>query len=193
MNKIKNCLFILRKFIFLIIILFFVFVYVWEGKAENKTENKIYTSLEQLNEAINNQWEEAFTFVRDQIEFEPFRGIMKPSQGVLWGRAGNAVEQARLLAELLGLEGEKVRYARGKLDKEKAAWLIKNIFPEEKDFYYPENVPLSVPSQDEEILSAIGNHYWVQVLQDNQWIDLDPSFLRQGDVRQGDVSFDIIN
>ena len=176
MNKIKNCLSILRKIVFLIIILFFVFGYIWEGMAENKTENKIYTSLDQLNEAIDYQWEEAFAFVRDQIKFEPFMGIMKSSQGVLWGRAGNAVEQARLLSELLSLEGEKVRYVQGKLDKEKVAWLIKNIFPEEKDFYYPENVPLSAPSQDEEILSAIENHYWVQILQDNQWIDLDPSF-----------------
>jgi len=105
----------------------FVFGYVWEGKAENKTENKIYTSLDQLNEAIDNQWEEAFAFVREQIKFEPLTGIMKSSEGVLWARAGNAIEQARLLAELLSLEGEKVRYARGKLTKEKAAWLIKNI------------------------------------------------------------------
>jgi len=176
MKKIKNRLPILIKFIFLIVILFFVFGYVWEGKAENKTENKIYTSLDQLNEVIDYQWEEAFAFVKDQIEFEPFTGIMKSSQGVLWGRAGNAVEQARLLNELLSLEGEKVRYAQGKLNEEKAAWLIKNIFPEEKDFYYPENVPLSVPSQDKEILSAVQDHYWVQILQDNQWIDLDPSF-----------------
>jgi len=176
MNKIKNYLSILRKIVFLIVILFFVFGYVWEGKAENKTENKIYTSLDQLNEAIDYQWEEAFTFVRDQIKFEPFTGIMKSSQGVLWGQAGNAVEQARLLNELLSLEGEKVRYAQGKLNEEKAVWLAKNIFPEEKDFYYPENVLLSVPSQDKEILSAIQDHYWVQILQDNQWIDLDPSF-----------------
>jgi hypothetical protein len=176
MNKIRNCLSILRKIVFLIVILFFVFGYVWEGKAENKTENKIYTSLDQLNEAIDYQWEEAFAFVRDQIKFEPFTGVMKSSQGVLWGRAGNAVEQARLLTELLSLEGEKVRYAQGKLNKQKAAWLIKNIFPEEKEFYYPENVPLSAPSQDEEILSAIEDHYWVQILKDNQWIDLDPSF-----------------
>lgn len=176
MNKIKNCLSVSRKIVFLIVILFFVFGYIWEGRAENKTENKIYTSLDQLNEAIDYQWEEAFAFVRDQIEFEPFTGIMKLSQGVLWGRAGNAVEQAMLLTELLGLEGEKVRYAQGKLEKEKAARLIKNIFPEEKDFYYPENVLLSAPSQDKEILSAIEDHYWVQILQDNQWIDLDPSF-----------------
>jgi len=176
MGKIKNYLSILRKIIFLIVILFFVFGYVWEGKAENKTENKIYTSLDQLNEAIDYQWEEAFAFVRDQIKFEPFTGIMKSSQGVLWGRAGNAIEQARLLTDILSLEGEKVRYAQGKLEKEKAAWLIKNIFPEEKDFNYPENVILSAPSQDKEILSAIEDHYWVQILQDNQWIDLDPSF-----------------
>jgi hypothetical protein len=90
MNKIKNYLSILRKIVFLIVILFFVFGYVWEGKAENKTENKIYTSLDQLNEVIDNQWKEAFAFVRDQIKFEPFTGIMKSSQGVLWARAGNA-------------------------------------------------------------------------------------------------------
>jgi len=176
MDKIKNDLPISKKIVFLMVILFFVFGYVWEGKAENETENKIYTSLDQLNKVIDYQWEEAFVFVRDQIKFEPSTGIMKSSQGVLWAQAGNAVEQARLLTELLSLEGEKVRYAQGKLDKEKAVWLIKNIFPEEKDFYYPENVPLSAPSQDKEILSAIEDHYWVQVLQDNQWMDLDPSF-----------------
>lgn len=176
MNKIKNYLSVLKKIIFLIVILFFVFGYIWEGKAENKAENKIYTSLDQLNEAIDYQWEEAFTFVRDQIKSEPSTGIMKSSQGVLWSRAGNAVEQARLLIEVLGLEGEKVRYAQGKLDEEKAVWLIRNIFPEEKNFYYPENVPLSAPSQDKNILTTIENHHWVQILQDNQWIDLDPSF-----------------
>ncbi|HDP37262.1 MAG TPA: hypothetical protein ENN27_05340 [Candidatus Atribacteria bacterium] len=176
MNKIKNYLSIFRKIIFLIVILFLVLSYACEGEAENKTENKIYTSLDQLNKVIDYQWEEAFVFVRDQIKFEPFTGIIKSSQGVLWGQAGNAVEQARLLVELLSLEGEKVRYAQGKLDKEKTAWLIQNIFPEEKEFYYPQNVLLSAPSQDNEILSAIRNHYWVQILQNNQWIDLDPSF-----------------
>jgi len=108
MNKIKNCLSVLRKIVFLIVILFFVFGYVRESKAENKTENKIYTSLDQLNEAIDYQWEEAFVFVRGQIEFEPLTGITKSSQGVLWARAGNATEQARLLTEILSLEGEKV-------------------------------------------------------------------------------------
>ena len=130
MNKIKNCLPILRKIVFLIVILFFVFGYVWEGKAENKIENKIYTSLDQLNEAIDYQWEEAFAFVRDQIEFEPFTGIMKSSQGVLWGRAGNAVEQARLLAELLSLEGEKVRYAQSRSNRDRHPF-----FDQEKESY----------------------------------------------------------
>lgn len=171
----------LKKHPFMILItVFFLSIFSFNNLSsdaeKNNEENKIYSSVEQLSKALEEKWEDSFKFVRNNIHFEPSSGVLKNNQGVLWCRMGNAREQAMLLAELLTREGEEVRYAVGKLDDDKAALLIENIFSEKKEFSYNETVPISNPSKDNELLSAVKNHCWIQIFKDNHWADLDPSF-----------------
>ena len=122
------------------------------------------------------KWKEAFVFVRDQTRFEPTTLILKSSQDVLWSRSGNAREQALLLADLLREDGEEVRYASGVLEDDKARVLIRSMFPLAREFSYGEDVPLSFPSQNKNLITAVQKHTWVQIFKNDRWVDLDPCF-----------------
>lgn len=122
------------------------------------------------------KWQEDFLFVRDQIHFVPTRAVLRPSQGILWSRKGNAIEQALLLSELLRDEGEEVRIAFGQLSERTAQKLIESMFPNAPEFSYPPDVPLSSPAQDNKLIEAVKNHCWVQIRRGDEWIDLDPCF-----------------
>ena len=143
---------------------------------ENQNQGPIESSMMQERESQNSGWKETYSFVRDDIFFEPSPSVLKTSEGVAWGRRGNAVEQALLLAELLRQEGEQVRLCFGKLNEDNASLLIGSMFPEKKEFSYANDVLISDPAKDESLIETIRNHCWVQIMNKGEWIDLDPSF-----------------
>jgi hypothetical protein len=57
-----------------------------------------------------------FAWVRDNTYFVPYDGCLKGPAGVLMDRAGNSLDRALLLAQLLGESGYDVRLARASLD-----------------------------------------------------------------------------
>jgi transglutaminase-like putative cysteine protease len=60
--------------------------------------------------------EPAFMFLRDRIAYEPYAGVLRGPAGTYASRAGNAVDRALLLAELLRLKKITTRFAVGTLD-----------------------------------------------------------------------------
>jgi hypothetical protein len=64
-----------------------------------------------------------FAFVRDEIAYEPYAGILRGLQGTLWARAGNSADQAVLLAELFTAAQIPYRFAIGPLSPEQEAGL----------------------------------------------------------------------
>ncbi len=138
----------------------------------------VYVSVDELVQDLDGNWEKAFDYIRDHVRFEPSPYCLKSSQGVLWGSSGNAKEQAILLLDILQTLGEEARLVSGRLDDEKSALLINSFFPKNKrnDFSYAEDVPISQPSAEEELLSNVRDHFWVQIYKDDQWLDLDPVF-----------------
>ncbi len=133
-------------------------------------------SVEQANEAVKGKWKKTFGFVRDEIRFEPSAGIIKTAEGVLWSRAGNSAEQALLLGDMLILSGHEIRYVMGMLNDVAAMRLIESAFAKGQKFIYPKTVTLSNPSRDPQLLTHVKQHYWVQLWQKGEWIDLDPCF-----------------
>jgi len=57
----------------------------------------------------------AFAFVRDQVAYEPYTGVMKGAAGALLTRGANDLDRALLLAQLLQAQGLDVKLVRGKL------------------------------------------------------------------------------
>jgi hypothetical protein len=56
-----------------------------------------------------------FQFVRDEILYDPYAGILRGAQGCLWAMAGNSVDQALLLGQLLREALLDVRFVAGEL------------------------------------------------------------------------------
>lgn len=63
-------------------------------------------------------------FVRDEIYFEQYPGLLRGAQGTLSSRAGNSLDQALLLATLLKDAGLDARIIRGELTQEEANTLL---------------------------------------------------------------------
>lgn len=73
--------------------------------------------LAQATEELDFDAETIIDFVRDGIRFEPYSGTLKGAHGCLSARAGNALDQALLLATLLKDAGYDARIVRGSLSE----------------------------------------------------------------------------
>ena len=121
-------------------------------------------------------WQEAFKFVRDAIRTEPSRFALKTAEGIQWGRSANPLEKALFLCRLLQDKGKTVEVAEGDLDRAAAKKLLGGMFLPGRSFSRDKDVPVSAPSEDPALLSAVNRHFWVRMEDGERWIDLDPSF-----------------
>lgn len=64
--------------------------------------------------------EAIFEYVRDEIAFQPYAGVMRRAEGTLMSRAGNAYDQSLLLASMLDASGIETRYVTATLSVELA-------------------------------------------------------------------------
>jgi transglutaminase-like putative cysteine protease len=158
--------------------------------------------------------EAAFAYVRDEIAYEPYSGVLRGASGTYTTRAGNAADRALLLARLLGQQEIRTRFAVGKLTDEQRATLFARAFartPTQSLSAVPittgaafherlfrrakrdydavraatgDHLPPVTRPTREQVLAEMNPHIWVQASVDGKWIDLDPSF---GDARVGRV------
>ncbi|HEY4282189.1 MAG TPA: transglutaminase domain-containing protein [Chthoniobacterales bacterium] len=68
-----------------------------------------------------------FAFVRDEVRFEAYSGVLRGPRGTLMAGAGNSFDRALLLGSLLHENGFEMRYVHGVLDDEKASLLISTM------------------------------------------------------------------
>ena len=80
-----------------------------------------------LAEQLGNDPEAVFRFVADHVRYEPYSGLLRGPGTTYFGRAGNSVDQALLLAALLDESAVPYRFARGPLDEAASAGLIDSI------------------------------------------------------------------
>lgn len=69
------------------------------------------------------------SWVRDNIAFEAYQGLLRGAEGTLLSRAGNSLDQALLLATLLRNVGFDARIARGTLGDDDARALVRGMRP----------------------------------------------------------------
>src|SRR5690606_17578114 len=67
-------------------------------------------------------------WVGENVDFELYAGLLRGPQGTLVAGAGNALDQAVLLARLLNDVGYEARVALGELPAEQATELVMSMF-----------------------------------------------------------------
>jgi hypothetical protein len=129
--------------------------------------NRMYAALDVVSSKINRSLFEIdaladrlgsdpatiFHFVRDEIRYEPYVGVLRGPLGTLLCRAGNSLDRSLLLAALLQKAGLTAQIASGNLNSQQAQTLVNRLFEPVKP------VPQAVPSIAElapEISRAMG-------------------------------------
>jgi len=134
-------------------------------------------------------------WVGDNTDALPYRGALRGSTGVLMDRAGNSLDRALLLAELLQGAGYEVRLANATLQEAQAEQVLKLASAPRKragavtDIAEAQAARARAQAQAERLLTALGpppsatnqaaqmaavaDHWWVQRQQAGQWVDVD--------------------
>jgi len=80
--------------------------------------------VDDLLDRLDYEPKAAFTFVRDEIRFDPYAGVLRGAEGTLGAHAGNALDRSLLLVRLLEDMGVDARLVHGRLSEKRARRLL---------------------------------------------------------------------
>jgi large repetitive protein len=113
--------------------------------------------------ALQNDPNQIFAFVRDQVRFEAYAGSVRGARGALWSRAGNSLDRASLLVALLGAAGQSAEYEHARVF-DVATAMIRHMF--DGPIQFLGCIPSSMPRDDPGFNGALQNdsfeYYWVR-------------------------------
>ena len=118
----------------------------------NKIDKSLF-EIDALADRLGSDPATIFHFVRDEIRYEPYVGVLRGPLGTLLCRAGNSLDRSLLLAALFQKAGLTTQIASGTLSSQQAQTLVNRLFEPVKP------VPQAVPSIAElapEISKAMG-------------------------------------
>jgi len=93
--------------------------------------------LDGLTEFLDYEFDAAIAFVKQNVAFDPYIGVLRGADGTLRAEAGSAWDQAVLLAKLLRAMGGEAVIARGNLSTADARRLLNQLFEERSAFVEP--------------------------------------------------------
>lgn len=89
-----------------------------------KTIDRSAFDLEATLEKYDFEAQEIISFVKREVRFEPYVGLLRGARGTLMSRAGNALDQSVLLAALLKDAGYEARVARTRVSNAQAGSIV---------------------------------------------------------------------
>lgn len=136
--------------------------------------------FDELIDFLEYEPEKAFEFVRDEIGFDPYVGILRDAEGTLGGGAGNAYDKSLLLKRLLDDMGFDTRLVFGELDEENARSLLTQVLAAQDEPYelWPlaSMAGLSDEIQNRMLDRARRDYQWLtSALDDADYFDRTPS------------------
>jgi len=106
----------------------------------------------------------AFEFVRNHVRFEVYRGLLRGPEITYASRAGNALDRAALLAELLENNGVETRFAFGRLPAAECERLFARIF---------ESLPGPEDERDKSVVATPAKSEFLERVRARAAFDLD--------------------
>lgn len=85
-------------------------------------------SVDAASANLGARWGDIHAYVRDNMRFDPYFGVLRGARGVLTAQGGNAVDQALLLQDLLTAAGHTSRLVRSRISAEDARQQIDSAF-----------------------------------------------------------------
>jgi hypothetical protein len=128
---------------------------------------------------LNHDVVDIFTWVKFNIDYEPYYGSMKGSNETLVDMAGNDCDTSSLLLALLRTSGIPSRYVRGdvKLKIEDLMDWTGGKTPEAAIAIMQRNkIPTEVIYKFDEPEGVIFDHIWVEAFDGHNWRLMDPSY-----------------
>jgi len=134
----------------------------------------ITAEIQALATGLENDPLAIYDYVRNYVDYIPSWGLLKNPRETLLAGAGNAFDQAALLAALLNAAGFQTRYVWGnvRLSKTAAMNWVDVTDPAVVGYVFANG---GIPTTDEGSTLLI-THIWIQVLDGGAWHSLDASF-----------------
>ena len=144
------------------------------------TEDILITPpIEALALELGNDVVTLFTWVKNNIDYEPYYGSMKGSVETLIDMAGNDCDQSSLLLALLRASGIPSRYVRGDVElkiEDLMNWTGGKTPEAAVAILQRNKIPTSVIYKFDNIEGVVFDHIWVEAFDGHNWRLMDPSF-----------------
>jgi hypothetical protein len=128
---------------------------------------------------LNYDVDRTFAFVRDEVRYEPYAGVLRGARGALLCRGANAADKALLLRALLEAGGHRCRVVTGTLPDDKAKALVGQFLASD-----PSKSPLAAfagdAPPDEQALQKYA-----------QRAGLDPALVKESERRDHDEAMEL--
>jgi RHS repeat-associated protein len=134
----------------------------------------ITAEIQTLATGLENDPLAIYDYVYNHIDYIPSWGLLKNPRETLLAGAGNAFDQAALLAALLNAAGFETRYVWGNIRVSKTAAMnwVGATDPDVMGYVFANG---GIPTTDEGSTLLL-THIWIQVSDGGTWHSLDPSF-----------------
>ena len=128
---------------------------------------------------LNHDVVDIFTWVKFNIDYEPYYGSMKGSNETLVDMAGNDCDTSSLLLALLRASGIPSRYVRGDVElkiEDLMNWTGGKTPEAAVAIMQRNKIPTTIIYKFDAIEGVIFDHIWVEAFDGHNWRLMDPSF-----------------